>query len=235
MLGTYPIFINGEETGTLTVGQEGLMTVFEARCADPGELLRLSVYGEKEGYLGVMMPDGAGNVELRKRLSRAALEGFPREPRFAGPAGQGAAALEQEMPSAPAEQQAAPSVRREPALEKTPAAAEREPAPEKEMPSASEKEPVSAAEAETAPETEASPEPKDAMESVPEEAAEPVTLWRHSAGGALLGMENGRRLLAVPLREGVTPNGGRFEKRSIDGADYAVFEIRNGRIVQGNG
>ena len=56
---TYPIMIDGEHAGTLTVARRGLLTEFTARCADPGRLLRLSVYGGgREGYLGVMAPEG---------------------------------------------------------------------------------------------------------------------------------------------------------------------------------
>ena len=47
---TYPVLINGEKKGTLTVSREGLTTRFDAKCEDPGTLVRLSVYGGgKEG------------------------------------------------------------------------------------------------------------------------------------------------------------------------------------------
>ena len=42
---TYPVLINGEKKGTLTVSREGLTTRFDAKCEDPGTLVRLSVYG----------------------------------------------------------------------------------------------------------------------------------------------------------------------------------------------
>ena len=84
MLGEYPIIVDGQETGTLRVSKDGIMTVFDARCRDPGFLLRLYVFGEKEAYLGVMAPDGSGDLHLHKRLSRAALAGFPVTIRYAG-------------------------------------------------------------------------------------------------------------------------------------------------------
>ena len=87
MFGEYPVVANGTEIGTLSVSKDGLMTVFDARCRDPGELLRLSVYGDKEAYLGVMTPDGQGEVRLHKRFSRAALADFPETIRFAAPSG----------------------------------------------------------------------------------------------------------------------------------------------------
>jgi hypothetical protein len=67
------------------------MTVFEAGCEDTGKLLRLSVYGEREGYLGVMVPRD-GRLYLKKSLSRAALRSFPQQITHAGPAGETAAA-----------------------------------------------------------------------------------------------------------------------------------------------
>ena len=87
MEGNYPVILDGREQGTIEVRQEGLLTVFRARCADPGTLVRLSLYGEREGYLGVMVP-GPEGLELTRRLSRAALADFPRQPRYAAPAGQ---------------------------------------------------------------------------------------------------------------------------------------------------
>lgn len=88
MYGEYPIVLGGETRGEVRVFPEGLMTVFEAAAEDPGYMLRLSVYGGgAEGYLGVMAPDGEGRVSLRRRLSRAALAGFPDPVEFAAPAG----------------------------------------------------------------------------------------------------------------------------------------------------
>ena len=87
MSDTYPIRLNGEEKGTLTVSPKGLTTEFVTRCQDPGRLVRLSVYGdETEGYLGVMEPVG-GTLYLCRRLSRAAMAAFPREIEYAGESG----------------------------------------------------------------------------------------------------------------------------------------------------
>ena len=66
MEGNYPVILEGREQGMIEVRQEGLMTVFRARCADPGQLVRLSLYGEREGYLGVMAP-GPEGLELEQR------------------------------------------------------------------------------------------------------------------------------------------------------------------------
>ena len=177
MFGEYPIVVDGTETGTLRVLADGIMTAFDARCKDPGTLLRLSVYGEKEAYLGVMAPDGSGDVHLHRRLSRAALSAFPETIRFAGPAGQ--------------EQSAQGS--------ETKTAEER---------SGAEK----AAGDESLP--------------CPEKGDTDAVRWRQGAGGALVGTRADKRYLAVPIKAGVEPAGGDFERQRIANAEYAVFEIK---------
>jgi len=75
--GTYPIFIDERETGTVSVAKEGLFWCFEARSETVPDMVRLSVFGEGgEGYLGIMEPKD-GLLWLRKRLSKAAVSGFP--------------------------------------------------------------------------------------------------------------------------------------------------------------
>lgn len=86
---TYPIVLENKRAGTLEVERRGLMTVFSAILQDRGRLVRLSCYGEgREGYLGVMAPDGAGNITLRRSLSRADMRDFPKEIEYAAPAGE---------------------------------------------------------------------------------------------------------------------------------------------------
>lgn len=111
---TFPVRLDGEDRGSLTVRRDGLATVFEARCADPGRLVRLAVYGPGgEGYLGVMAPEN-GELRLRRRLTRAALSDFPGVIEYAGEAGAGkspapapspAAARTPEPPPGPAARQ----------------------------------------------------------------------------------------------------------------------------------
>lgn len=102
MSDTYPIILSGEEKGTLTVSPRGLTTEFIGRCPDPGRLVRLSVYGnETEGYLGVMEPVG-GALYLCRRLSRAAMAGFPQKIEYAGESG--AAHMPAPPPAEPAVQ-----------------------------------------------------------------------------------------------------------------------------------
>ena len=95
---TYPVLINGEKKGALTVSREGLTTRFDAKCEDPGTLVRLSVYGGgKEGYLGVMTPEN-GALTLHRRLTRAALAAFPAEIELAAEAGRNTSAPECRTP-----------------------------------------------------------------------------------------------------------------------------------------
>lgn len=100
MEGSWPVMFGGREIGSLRAHERGAMTVFEAEAADPGGVLRLSVYGGgREGYLGVMSPAGEGRVALRRSLSRAALRGFPERIEYAAPSGEAAPAPEPEKPA----------------------------------------------------------------------------------------------------------------------------------------
>ena len=100
MEGSWPVMFGGREIGSLRAHERGAMTVFEAEAADPGGVLRLSVYGGgREGSLGVMSPSGEGRVALRRSLSRAALRGFPERIEYAAPSGEAAPAPEPEKPA----------------------------------------------------------------------------------------------------------------------------------------
>ena len=100
MEGSWPVMFGGREIGSLRAHERGAMTVFEAEAADPGGVLRRSVYvGGREGYLGVMSPSGEGRVALRRSLSRAALRGFPERIEYAAPSGEAAPAPEPEKPA----------------------------------------------------------------------------------------------------------------------------------------
>ena len=83
----YPLMVEGQELGRLSVEKQGLFTVFEAHSRMREGLLRLSVYGEgREAYLGLMQP-WSGGLFLRRKLSRAQLKAFPEEIEYAAPAG----------------------------------------------------------------------------------------------------------------------------------------------------
>ena len=80
-----PILYENKPVGTLTAERDGLYTVYTAACAVPGVTrLRLSIYGEdREAYLGLLLPDGAGGLALRRRLTRLEREKLPEPARFA--------------------------------------------------------------------------------------------------------------------------------------------------------
>ena len=77
-----PIYIDGNQEGTLTLQRQGAVTVMEADMRDVGRVVRLSVYGEKCGYLGVPEPEG-GRLRLVRRFSPLDMARFPQSPRYA--------------------------------------------------------------------------------------------------------------------------------------------------------
>ena len=86
--GSYPIILDGETVGEITVSREGLFWSFEASCEMRDEIVRLSVYGNgKEGYLGIMEPFGE-MLKLTKKFSRSALKEFPNSISHAGQKGE---------------------------------------------------------------------------------------------------------------------------------------------------
>ena len=87
MEGTYPLLLDGTQAGEVRVSVQGGWTVFEASCAAQPGVVRISVYGAgREGYLGVLAPDGEA-LTLRRRLSRSELRSFPTEIEYAARAG----------------------------------------------------------------------------------------------------------------------------------------------------
>ena len=77
-----PIYIDGAEEGTLTVERQGAMTVMRADMRDVGRVVRLSVYGEKAGYLGVPEPD-KGRLRLTRRFTNLDMLRFPQRIEYA--------------------------------------------------------------------------------------------------------------------------------------------------------
>ena len=81
----YPLMIDGNDAGTLSVSEEGLYTCFEAHAVEHDGLVRLWVCGGGEcAYLGVMQP-WSGGLYLRRRLSRRELKDFPAQIEYAQP------------------------------------------------------------------------------------------------------------------------------------------------------
>ncbi len=77
-----PIYIDGTEEGTLTVERQGTMTVMRADLRDVGRVVRLSVYGEKAGYLGVPEPE-QGRLRLTRRFTNLDMLRFPQRIEYA--------------------------------------------------------------------------------------------------------------------------------------------------------
>ena len=87
MEGIYPLILDGEQAGEVTVSAQGAWTVVSVRCAMRPGIVRVSVYGAgREGYLGVLTPEGDA-LTLHRRLSRNALRDFPEPVEYAGAAG----------------------------------------------------------------------------------------------------------------------------------------------------
>lgn len=181
---TYPVMLNGEKKGTLTVSREGLTTRFDARCEDTGAIVRLSVYGGgREGYLGVMTPEN-GALTLHRKLTRAALAPFPSEIDFAAEAG-----------------------RKETVPEHGP---ERKNAPE----AAAQQPDV----------------PTPPARTMPHERT-CDTLWRDAGDGSLYTVYKNRPYRAIPMAAWGLPTERMVEKRVINGVEYAIFALRDGRIL----
>ena len=201
---TYPVLINGEKKGTLAVSREGLTTRFDAKCEDPGTLVRLSVYGGgREGYLGVMTPEN-GVLTLRRKLTRAALAAFPVEIEFAAEAGRKTAAPERRP-----EAGQTPEKRAEAA-----ASAQAAPGP--------------SAPGQSAPRPNAAPMPNAAAR--PRERAGDI-VWRDAGDGSLYTVYKNQPYRAIPMAAWGLPMERMVEKRVINGVEYAIFALKDGRIL----
>ena len=190
---TYPVLLCGEKKGTLTVSREGLTTRFDAKCEDPGTLVRLSVYGGgKEGYLGVMTPEN-GVLTLHRRLTRAGMAQFPTEIELAAEAGRNTSAPE-----------------RRPESERP---------PEKR--------------AETAAPVQTTPAQPVAMQNTapkPRERAGDI-VWRDAGDGSLYTVYKNQPYRAIPMAAWGLPTERMVEKRTIHGVEYAIFALKDGRIL----
>ena len=199
---SYPIMLDGEAAGRLTVERQGSLTVFEADCDMREGLIRLSVYGGgREGYLGVLAPED-GRLTLRKRLSRSQTREFPERIERVGRAGEPGLVQErivEEQDRIVAEQE----IRMEDNCDS-----------ESEIPT----EVGGVVE-----EVEARAEPDgDFTQTV-----EPPELhWFAAPDGALVCFDGTRSLAALPLGDERIPEGAQGEPRVIEGREYLVFRER---------
>ena len=72
-----PIYIDGKQEGVLTVERQGTVTVMRADMRDVGRLIRLRLFGDGTGYLGVPEPEG-GRLRLTRRFTDLDMLRFPR-------------------------------------------------------------------------------------------------------------------------------------------------------------
>lgn len=77
-----PIYIDGNQEGTLTVERQGAVTVMRVDMRDVGRVVRLNVYGEKSGYLGVPEPQ-EGRLRLTRRFTNLDMLRFPQRIEYA--------------------------------------------------------------------------------------------------------------------------------------------------------
>ena len=78
-----PVYIDGKREGSLRVERQGTMTAITAQLRDIGRVVRLSVYGEKAGYLGIPEPAGGGTLRLEKRFTPMEMLQFPQRMEYA--------------------------------------------------------------------------------------------------------------------------------------------------------
>ena len=202
--GTHPIVFDSAVVGKLTVSRQGPRTVFDAWCRPMEGIVRISVYGGgREGCLGVLAPEGDG-LTLRRRFSRAELQGFPQVIERVGRAGEPAYP---EGAACPLPQAEAP-----------------EP-PEIETVS----EPEQTAEAAAQPDSDCAADTETAPAAVPEDAA--GLNWYASPDGALVCFDGTHNLIALPEGDERIPAGKTAQRRSIEGKDYLVYITIDGRIV----
>ena len=217
MEGTYPIIIDNQKTGQLEIRQSGIMTEFFGKCEDNGDILRLSVYGDKEGYLGVMIP-AEGMLTIHKKLSKNAMSEFPEKITHAAPSGLKLSTYTEtnggEISDYVTESGAVPDI-----SDATDAAE------------------IIPGKAETAISSDAQCEDEDIIwRKVPNpwslvsSASEKAAISEVS--GVLTTTVDGSTLLAVP-QTGDTDILGSYDQgevRLIEDTEYAVFEIKNGRL-----
>lgn len=228
----YPIVIDGELAGKLTAERQGARTAFYAECRPLPGLVRISVYGGgREGYLGLLAPEG-GKLTLRKTLSRDAMRAFPTEIESVERAGREPPVAADEKPKMPAHESreagmpaqetgtahgAAPDGRED-------AAAETD---EKTEESCDMPEIAAEPKAESEPDRDCPPEKE---QNAPPEDEGPF--WYSSPDGALVCFDGTQTLLALPPEDPRIPAGTAGERRVVEGREYVVFPARDERVIR---
>ena len=71
-----PIYIDEKQAGVVTIAEEEDGVRLSARLRDPGRVVRLTLYGGGELYLGIPVPSG-GMLVLEKLVAPGALPPAP--------------------------------------------------------------------------------------------------------------------------------------------------------------
>lgn len=213
---TYPIVIDEELAGKLTVDARGGRTVFNAECRMLPGIVRLSVYGGgKEGYLGVLAPED-GKLRLRKALSRDQMKEFPSEIESAERSG---------LDRTPEPEQDVGTAHGDaPTQEEQDVGAAHGVAPTQE------EQDVGTVHGAAPEETETEP-PRELPQEVPEDTE--ALSWYSSPDGALVCFDGVRNLIALPVGDARIPEGVEGERRTVEGRDYLVYRTKDGRIERG--
>ncbi len=106
-----PIYTDGRETGRLRMDKEGGHTVIRGEMEDPGRLVRLYLFGEREAYLGIPQPEGE-RLRFCRRLTPREMSRFPKNPAYAAEERLASAPTQKPEPepeAAPAEKNASPA------------------------------------------------------------------------------------------------------------------------------
>lgn len=228
---TYPIVIDEELAGKLTVDARGGRTVFNAECRMLPGIVRLSVYGGgKEGYLGVLAPED-GKLRLRKALSRDQMKEFPSEIESAERSG---------LDRTPEPEQDVGTAHGDaPTQEEQDVGAAHGVAPTQEEQDVGtvhgaaptqEEQDAGAAHGAAPEETETEP-PRELPQEVPEDTE--ALSWYSSPDGALVCFDGVRNLIALPVGDARIPEGVEGERRTVEGRDYLVYRTKDGRIERG--
>ena len=202
----YPLILDGTKTGEVAVRREGGWTVFDARSVMLSDVVRISVYGgEREGYLGVLAPEG-DQLTLHRRFSRSAMRDFPATIEFAGRSGRGGSAATE---TADTEQAVEPKV-------------------EAAAPEEAEKTAPQAADNGGAPKEDENKE--DENEEAPPRIED--VYWYASPDGALVCFDGTHNLIALPVGDQRIPDGHGGWPREIEGREYIIYRTKDGRLVR---
>ena len=85
----YPFYYSGKRSGTLSVSQSGVYTLFRVNAENIGEkMLRVSVYGDGKEYCLGVAEVRERKLYFEKKLSRNCMKGLPQNIEYAAQSGE---------------------------------------------------------------------------------------------------------------------------------------------------